>query len=74
VTDAFRLGTIYRSAYGYVRNRVERLGINEHPDDLVVDPLEAAGPLAVANIQDPQVLGVIREAIADARAGRRPKW
>jgi hypothetical protein len=72
--DAFRLGTIYRSVYGHVRNRVERLGINEHSDDLVIDPLEAAGPLALAHMMDPQVLDVIREAIADARAGRRPRW
>lgn len=72
--DAFRLGTIYRSVYGHVRNRVGRLGINEHPDDLVIDPLEAAGALGVANMMEPQVISVILEAIADARAGHRPKW
>ena len=72
--DGFRLGAIYRSVYGHVRNRMERLGINEHSDDLVIDPLEAAGPVALAHMMDPQVLDVIREAIADARAGRRPKW
>ena len=72
--DAFCLGAINRSVYAHVRNRVERLGINEHPDNLVVDPIEAAGLLPAANLMDPQVLDVIFEAIADARAGRRPKW
>ena len=72
--DAFRVGTIYWCVYGHVRNQIERLGINDNPDDLVIDPLEAAGPLTLAHLMDPQVLDVIREAIADARAGRRPKW
>jgi hypothetical protein len=72
--DGFRLGTIYRRVYGHVRDRIERLGIHEDPDDLVVDPLEAAGPLDAALLNDSQVLDVIREAIDDARAGRRPRW
>jgi hypothetical protein len=41
---------------------------------VVVDPLEAAGPLDAALLNDSQVLDVIREAIDDARAGRRPRW
>jgi hypothetical protein len=36
--------------------------------------LEAAGPLDAALLNDPQVLDVIRQAIDDARAGRRPRW
>jgi hypothetical protein len=72
--DAFRLVTIYRAAYGHVRDRIERLGIHEDPPDVVVDPLEAAGPLDAALLNDSQVLDVIREAIDDARAGRRPRW
>lgn len=28
----------------------------------------------VANMMEPQVISVILEAIADARAGHRPKW
>ena len=50
--DAFRLGTIYHSVYGHVRNRIERLGISEDPDDLVVDPLEAAGSVAAHDGED----------------------
>jgi hypothetical protein len=72
--EAFKLATVYRIAYGFVRRRLEELPVYFDPLDLVVDPAEAVGRLDPAMADDPEVAEAIRDGIEDARAGRRPKW
>jgi hypothetical protein len=60
--------------FGFVRDLVERGSVYDDPAELVVNPLEAAGPLDPATLADPEVMTTILEAIADAKAGRRPSW
>jgi hypothetical protein len=74
MNDRARLGMIYRRAYGFVRDRIERGSVYADPTELRVDPTEAAGSLEPATLADPDVQRVIAEAIADAKAGRRPTW
>lgn len=74
MADGLTLSTVYRRAYGHVRDRLDRLSIAENPAALVIDPAEAAGWLDVELAGDPQILDVIRRAIDDAREGRRPAW
>jgi hypothetical protein len=69
-----RLGMVYRRVFGFVRDRIERGSVYSDPAELRVDPAEAAGCLDPATLADPDVQRVIAEAIADAKAGRRPTW
>jgi hypothetical protein len=69
-----RLGMVYRRVFGFARDRIERGSVYDDPAELVVNPLEAAGALDPATLADPDVQRTILEAIADAKAGRRPTW
>jgi hypothetical protein len=65
---------IYRRVFGFVRDRIERGSVYDDPTELHVDPAKAAGRLGPATLEDPDVQRTILEAIADAKAGRRPAW
>jgi hypothetical protein len=65
---------VYRRAYGWTRDVIHRAGAYADPLAVPIDPTEAAGPLDDGVRQNPEVWEAVADAIADARAGRRPRW
>jgi hypothetical protein len=82
--EILEAGTIYRMAYGAVRNRLDRAYAYDLDSNRFADEIRAE--LARGELRlDPFVLGrrlglegehgeTIKEAVEDALAGRRPKW
>jgi hypothetical protein len=73
MADRLELHTLYRTAYGYLRWRLEQLPVTFDPADFEVDPAEAVGRPDPATLADPEVAEAIRDGIADARAKRWPR-
>jgi hypothetical protein len=65
---------VYRTVYGHVRDRLERLGIHERDDAIRANPLDGMRPLAPEQAEDPETAKAVAEAIDDAMVKRRPKW
>ena len=63
----------YRRVYGAARERLERYYAEEAAGSVRADPLRGLrfddGVTA-----DPGFNGLVREAVEDAIAGRRPRW
>jgi hypothetical protein len=78
MTDEFMLNLLYRRVYTSARDRMDRepLTLDREPIHrrIRATPLEDVGPLDPPLAEDPQVLEVIRDAVEDALAGRRPCW
>jgi hypothetical protein len=71
--DEFRHRVLYRLVYGHVRNRVERYYVEADVAGLQADPLTGLGPVGQSVLDDPEVEEILREAVEDALAGRKPR-
>ena len=72
--DPFALLVLYRMVYGRARERVAGSAFREPPEAVVAEPLLGVGPLEPTSAENPEAAAVIRDAVDDALAGRKPRW
>ena len=72
--EEFRHQVLCRLVYGHIRNRVERYYVEADVAGLRADPLAGLGPVDQSVLEDPEAQEMIREAVEDALAGRKPRW
>ena len=65
---------LYRLVFGHVRNRVELYYFEADVAGLRAEPLAGLGPVDQSVVEDPEVNELLREAVEDALAGRKPRW